>query len=64
MKKYLVRFGLVGSLIFLGLLIYFYKTSGKFRQSIVAAFAAATFFFSGLPTACAAGEADAFTPQP
>ena len=64
MKKYLVTFGLLGTLTFLGLFIYFYKTSGKFRKSIIAAFASATFFFSGLTTARAAGEADAFTPQP
>lgn len=57
-------FGLLGTLTFLGLFIYFYKTSGKFRKSIIAAFAAATFFFSGLTIARAAGEADAFTPQP
>lgn len=63
-SKYLLRFGLLGTLTFLGLFIYFYKTSGKFRKSIIAAFAAATFFFSGLTTARAAGEADAFTPQP
>jgi len=31
---------------------------------MVAAFAAATFFFSGVPRAGAAGEADAFTSQP
>ena len=60
----MLRFGLLGTLTFLGLLIYFYKTSGKFRKSIVAAFAAATFFFSGLPPARAAGEADAFRPKP
>jgi len=60
----LLRFGLLGTLTFLGLFVYFYKTSGKFRQSIIAAFAAATFFFSGLTRARAAGEADAFTPQP
>ena len=60
-SKYLLRFGLLGTLTFLGLFIYFYKTSGKFRKSIIAAFAAATFFFLGLTTARAAGEADAFT---
>jgi len=60
----LLRFGLFGTLTFLGLFIYFYKTSGNFRKSIIAAFAAATFFFSGLTTARAAGETDAFTPQP
>jgi hypothetical protein len=64
LKKYLVTFGLLGTLTFLGLFVYFYKTSGKFRQSIIAAFAAAIFFFSGLTPARGAGEADAFTPQP
>ena len=64
MKKYLLRFGLLGTLTFLGFFVYFYQTSGKFRKSIIAAFAAATFFFSGLTTAHAANEADAFTPKP
>lgn len=60
----MLRFGLLGTLSFLGLFIYFYTTSGKFRKSIITAFATVTFFFSGLTTARAAGEADAFTQQP
>ena len=60
MKKLPVVVGIT----FLALFIYFYRSSGKFRKSIIAAFAAATFFFSGPTTARAAGEADAFTPQP
>lgn len=63
MKKYLIIFGSLGTLTFLSLFIYFYKTSGKFRKSIIAAFASATFFLSSLTIARAAGEADAFTPQ-
>jgi len=60
----LVTFGLLGTLTFLGLFIYFYKTSGKFRKSIIAAFMAATVYFSGLTPAHSAGEADAdFTQQ-
>ena len=43
--------------------VYFYKTSGKFRQSIIAAFVAVTFYFSDLKPAHSAGQADAFTPQ-
>ena len=63
-KKYLVTFGLLGTLIFLGLFIYFYKTSGKFRKSIIAVFMAATVYSSGLTPAHSAGEADAaFTRQ-
>lgn len=58
MKKYRIKFGLIGSLAVLGLFIYFYKTSGKFRQSIIAAFAAITFYFSG-PKPAKAKEADA-----
>lgn len=58
------KFGLLRSLIFLGSFIYFYKTSGKFRKSIIAAFASTTFFFSGVTTSRAAGEAAAFTTQP
>lgn len=38
---------------------YLYKTSGKFRQSIIAAFMAATVYSSGLTPAHSAGEADA-----
>lgn len=49
---------------FLGLFIYFYKTSGKFRKPIITTFMAAIVVSSGLTTARAAGEADAFTPQP
>ena len=64
MKKYWITFGLLGTLTFLGLFVYFYKTSGKFRKSIIAAFVAATFYFSGLTPAHSAGEADAaFTQQ-
>ena len=64
MKKYLIKFGLLGSLTFLAFFVYFYKTSGKFRQSIRAAFAAMTIYFSILSPAHSAGEADAaFTQQ-
>ena len=62
LKKYLRRFGLVGALTFLGLFIYFYKTSGKFCQSIITAFV--IVFFSSQQPAHSAGEADAFTTQP
>ena len=63
MKNYLLRFGLVGTLTFLVLFVYYYKTSGKFRQSVLAACVAVTV---GLLSsqAAQAGEADAFTPQP
>jgi len=60
----LLRFGLLGTLIFLSLFIYCYKISGNSRKSMIAAFTAATFFFSGPTTSRAAGEADAFTAQP
>lgn len=63
MKNYLIRLGLVGTLIFLVLFFYFYKSSGKFRQSIVSAFVVLTFFFSSQQGAHSAGEADAFTLQ-
>ena len=61
LKKYLIRFGLVGTFTFLSLFIYFYKTSGKFRQSIITAFV--IVFFSSQQPAYSAGEADAFTTQ-
>ena len=62
MRKYLVKFGVLGILIFLGFFVYYYKTSGKFRQSVLAAFVAVTVSLSSLQPA-QAGEADAFTPQ-
>lgn len=63
MKKYLIRFGLVGTLTFLVFFVYFYKTSGKFRQSIISAFVALTVLFSSQQAAHSAGQADAFTQQ-
>ena len=56
------KLGLVGILTFLVLFVYFYKTSGKFRQSVLAAFVAVTVVFGLLSSQPAqAGEADAFT---
>ena len=63
MKKLAVVADITFLLTFLGLSIYFYKSSGKFRKSIIAAFVAVSFYFSGLKPAHSAGEADAFTPQ-
>jgi hypothetical protein len=63
LKKYLLTFGLLGTLIFLGFFIYFYKTSGKFRQSIIAAVAAIVISTSSIAPTRAAGEADAFSNQ-
>ena len=64
MKKYLIKFGLIGSLAFLGVFIYCYKTSGKFRQSIITAWVAVTFALSG-PKSVQAKEVDGaeFSPQ-
>ena len=45
------KFSVIGILGFLGTFIYFYKTIGKFRQSIIAAWAALTIFVSGPKTA-------------
>jgi hypothetical protein len=59
----LIRLGLVGTLNFLVFFVYFYKTSGKFRQSIISAFVALTVFFSSQQAAHSAGQADAFTQQ-
>jgi len=57
------RFSLIGILTFLGLFVYFYKTSGKFRKSIMSALVAAFVFASG-PLESEAKGADAFTCQP
>jgi hypothetical protein len=62
-KKYLVTFKLLGTLTFLGLFVYFYKTTGKFRQSVISAFVALTVFLSSQQPAHSAGQADAFTEQ-
>lgn len=58
-----IRLGLVGTLIFLVFFVYFYKTSGKFRQSIIAAFVTLTVFFSSQKAAHSIGQADGFTLQ-
>lgn len=63
MKKYLVRLGLVGTLIFFVFFVYFYKISGKFRQSFIYAFVALNVFFSSQQAAHSIGQADGFTPQ-
>jgi hypothetical protein len=56
------KFSLIGILTFLGLFVYFYKTSGKFRKSITTAFLVVFILFSG-PVESEAKEAYAFTPQ-
>jgi hypothetical protein len=62
LNKYLIRLGLLGTLTFLCLFFYLYKTTGKFRHSIMSAFVAATVYLSSL-TPAQASEAQAFTPQ-
>lgn len=64
MKKFFLKIGIVGTLLFLGFFVYHYATSGKFRQSIISAFAAVSVFLASLQPAYSAGKADAFTPQP
>ena len=63
MKKYLIGFGLVGILTFLVLFVYLYLTCGKFRQSVLTAFAARAFVFSDVTTARGEGKTEAFTTQ-
>ena len=58
--KILKKLGLVGILTFLVLFVYFYKTSGKFRQSVLAAFVAVSVGLLS-PQPVQAGEADAYT---
>ena len=41
------RFSFIGILTFLGLFVYFYKTSGKFRKSITTALFVAFMLSSG-----------------
>jgi|SRR5687768_10750221 len=65
MKKYLIKLGLVGTLTFLVFFVYFYKTSGKFRQSIISAVVALTVLFSNQQAAHSIREAESFTqPHP
>lgn len=61
MKKYLVKLGLVGTLTFLVFFVYFYKTSGKFRQSIISAVVALTVLFSSQQAAHSINKAEGFT---
>lgn len=61
MRKYVLRFGLFRTLTFLVLCIYFYKTSGNFRKSIITALISTIIFFSN--SGCQAAEVDPFTPQ-
>ena len=56
------RFSLIGILTFLGLFVYFYKTSGNFRKSIMSALVAAFILASG-PLESEAKGTDAFTTQ-
>ena len=59
MKKLPVVVGIT----FIGIFIYFYRSSGKFRNAIIAAFVAISFYFSSLKSAHSTGQADGFTPQ-
>lgn len=61
----MLTFRLLGPLAFLAFLclfFYFYKTSGKFRPSVIGAIAAIIVFFSGLKPVNSGG-ADAFQSQ-
>ena len=60
MKKYLIRFGVAGVLTFLVFFIFFYKTSGKFRQSIISALAALSVLFASQQAANSSEPVDAF----
>ena len=60
MKKRLTI--IIFSLTFLGMFFYFYRKSGKFRKSIIAALLAASVF-SSVPLESEAKGTDAFTPQ-
>lgn len=54
---------MLGVLTFLVFFFYLYKTSGKFRQSIISAFVVLTIFFSSQQSAHSIGQAEGFTPQ-
>lgn len=56
------RFSLIRILTFLGLFVYFQKTLGKFRKSIISALVAVFILASG-PLESEAKGVDAFTPQ-
>lgn len=46
MKRYILKFGIIGALIFLGLFIHFYRSSRDFKKSVLAAFASMTVYLS------------------
>lgn len=56
------RFSFIGILTVLVLFVYFYRTLGKFRKSIIAALLAA-LVFSSMPSESEAKGTDAFTTQ-
>jgi len=57
------KFSILGLILFLSSFLYFYRESGKFRQSIKAAIVA-TFILSSCPSESRAKGVDGFTPQP
>ena len=56
------KLSFIGILAFLGLFFYFYRNSGKFRKSIIAALVALFVFGSVIPPSRSIGGADGFTP--
>jgi hypothetical protein len=58
----IIRLSIFGILTFLVLFVYFYKTSGKFRQSVTSA-VLATFVFFGWSFESQAKNVNAFSPQ-
>jgi hypothetical protein len=64
LEKKLIKLGLLGTLTFLCLFFYFYKRTGKFRDSILSTFAIITIYSSSLKPAYSASEVNRFTPTP
>lgn len=62
MIKAILKFGIIGTLTFLCLFAFFYIRSGKFRMSLIAAFASLGFYFGVPQEPAQAAKADALQP--
>lgn len=61
--KQFLKFGVLPTLVFLVLFVYFYINSGKFRKLVIGAFMIVTYSLTNPTIPHTAGQAEGFTPQ-